>query len=85
MEVPLIIFMYVFLAIALVIVIFSILSVTQVVKYGLHSLPSYLMSAAYLIVVVTIIGVTMVAVRDVDWSSTLNVSLPSIGASGGST
>lgn len=84
MEIPLAVFLYVYLAITLVVVIFSILSVVQVTKYGLHSQSSYLMSAAYLIVVVTIVGATLVAVGDVDWSSTLTISLPSIGAGAGS-
>ncbi|MFH0829525.1 MAG: hypothetical protein V1907_05150 [Candidatus Kerfeldbacteria bacterium] len=81
MQVPLALFLYVYLGIVFGIVVFSIISVTQALRFGLRSFAATLMSITYLVVIVVLLIVTWSAVRGVDWSSSFSIDLPGIAMS----
>lgn len=83
MQVPVSLFIYIYAAFAFAILIFSIASVSQVVRFGMNSFVSYLMSALYLGAVVLVVITTWLLVRSADWTASFAIGLPGLGATGG--
>lgn len=79
MEFPLIVYLIIYLVIALVVFVFSFFHLYHAFRFGMHTGAAYAMSAAYVLVVLLILGGTWLSVRTVDWSQTITIELPSIG------
>jgi hypothetical protein len=83
MEIPLSIFVSIYFVVAFVIVLFSIFSVLQAVRFGMGSLSTSTVAFAYIVVLVAIFAVTWFVTQDVQWGSALTILIPGISASGG--
>lgn len=83
MQIPFSVFVYAYAVVAFGILVFSIVSVSQVVRYGMKAFAPYLVSALYLGTVLLVIVVTLLAVRAVDWSAAFTIGFPGVDTTGG--
>ncbi len=83
MQIPVSLFIYIYAALAFIVLVFSIASVSQVVRFGMNTFVSYLMSAFYLGAVVLVIVTTWLLVRSADWTAAFTIGVPGLGAAGG--
>ncbi len=85
MSIPLAVFLYVYLAIVLVLGVFTLLVLVQAMRFGTKSTSSYVMSFLCVGLMVLVLVFTFVSVRNVDWSSTMSIGVPGLSSSTGST
>lgn len=79
MDIPIVIFLVLYVAIIFVVLIFSIFNLYHALRFGMHTRAAYAMSSVYVIVVSVILLVTWLSLKNVDWSGTFTVELPTIG------
>jgi len=85
MSIPLAIFLYIYLAIALVIGIFTLLVLVQAIRFGMKTASSYVVSLMFVGAMFVVLMFTFVSLSGVDWSSTFSISVPNISTTPEST
>lgn len=78
MSIPLAVFLYIYLAIALVIGIFTLLVLVQAIRFGMKTASSYVVSLMFVGAMCLVLAFTFISLSGVDWSSTFSISVPGI-------
>lgn len=78
MQIPLFVLLIIYGAGIVVWLIMTLFTIYQVVRYGTFTRVPLVVLLVYLFFCFGVIGVTWYTVRDVDWSSTVDLRAPSI-------
>lgn len=78
MDIPLIYFLYTYLAVIVVVGIFGALSMYQAVRFGLNRGASYILCFIYGGAVLIVVVLTFMSMQGADWSSSFSIGIPGI-------
>ncbi len=81
MDIPLSIFLIIYLAVLLAVALFSLFNLYHALRFGMNSAASFAMSVVYIAGVLVIVVATWVSLASVDWGGTFTVSLPGVTSS----